>query len=98
MDLHGGFCFVGFPLGGSCQRPRPLTDEGQVYGHHPLAGYDIGLPPSFGPARGGRHSYSGSRSFTKSRNAWAAGARFSPQARPISIIWWGFIGRSTTPG
>ena len=38
------------------------------------------------------------RSFTKSRNAWAAGARFSPQARPISIIWWGFIGRSTTPG
>ena len=51
MDLHGGFCFVGFPLGGSCHRPRPLTDEGQVYSHHPLAGYDIDPPPH--PASGG---------------------------------------------
>ena len=29
---------LGFPLGGSCQRPRPLTDEGEVYGAVPQAG------------------------------------------------------------
>ena len=55
MDLHGGSCFVGFPLGGSCQQPRPLTDEGQVYGHHPLAGYNIIPAPSSGLGRGLGH-------------------------------------------
>ena len=28
----------GFPRGGSCQRPRPLTDEGQPCGNDPLTG------------------------------------------------------------
>ena len=32
------FCCIGFPYGGSCQWPRPLTDEGQVYHSHPFAG------------------------------------------------------------
>ena len=29
---------LGFPLGGSCQRPRPLTDEGEVLGAVPQTG------------------------------------------------------------
>ena len=32
------FCCIGFPFGGSCQWPRPLTDEGQVCHSHPFAG------------------------------------------------------------
>ena len=32
------FCCIGFPFGGSCQWPRPLTDEGQVCRSHPFAG------------------------------------------------------------
>ena len=28
--MMGFFDKLGFPLGGSCQRPRPLTDEGRV--------------------------------------------------------------------
>ena len=31
----GFFDTLGFPLGGSCQRPRPLTDEGEVFGAVP---------------------------------------------------------------
>ena len=36
---------LGFPLGGSCQRPRPLTDEGEVYGAVPQAGSCRTLAP-----------------------------------------------------
>ena len=44
------FCCIGFPFGGSCQWPRPLTDEGQVCRSHPFAGsYNKRAPPS-GPA------------------------------------------------
>ena len=32
------FCCIGFPFGGSCQWPRPLTGEGQVCHSHPFAG------------------------------------------------------------
>ena len=32
------FCCIGFPFGGSCQWPRPPTDEGQVCHSHPFAG------------------------------------------------------------
>ena len=32
------FDTLGFPLGGSCQRPRPLTDEGEVFGAVPQTG------------------------------------------------------------
>ena len=34
----------GFPRGGSCQRPRPLTDEGQVCHGNPGTG-NRGAPP-----------------------------------------------------
>ncbi len=36
---------LGFPLGGSCQRPRPLTDEGEVYGAVPQTGSCRTLAP-----------------------------------------------------
>ena len=32
------FCLNGFPLGGSCQRPCPLTDEGKPCHYGPAAG------------------------------------------------------------
>ena len=35
----------GFPLGGSCQRPRPLTDEGQVCHDNPGTGNRGELAP-----------------------------------------------------
>ena len=36
---------LGFPLGGSCQRPRPLTDEGEVLGAVPQTGSRRTLAP-----------------------------------------------------
>ena len=39
------FCCIGFPFGGSCQWPRPLTDEGQVCHSHPFAGSYNKLAP-----------------------------------------------------
>ena len=36
--MPGGYCLRGFPLGGSCQRPRPLTDEGRPCRYCPQAG------------------------------------------------------------
>ena len=44
------FCCIGFPFGGSCQWPRPLTDEGQVCHSHPFAGSYKKTCPSSGPA------------------------------------------------
>ena len=35
----------GFPLGGSCQRPRPLTDEGRPCRNNPFTGGNGGLCP-----------------------------------------------------
>ena len=35
----------GFPLGGSCQRPRPLTDEGEVCHDNPGTGNRGERPP-----------------------------------------------------
>ncbi len=35
----------GFPLGGSCQRPRPLTDEGEVCHGNPGTGNRGELAP-----------------------------------------------------
>ena len=35
----------GFPLGGSCQRPRPLTDEGEPCGNNPFTGNHRKLAP-----------------------------------------------------
>ena len=35
----------GFPLGGSCQRPRPLTDEGEVCHGNPGTGKRGELAP-----------------------------------------------------
>ena len=35
----------GFPLGGSCQRLRPLTDEGEVCHGNPGTGNRGGLAP-----------------------------------------------------
>ena len=47
-------CFAvhtpGFPLGGSCQRPRPLTDEGRTCRYDPYMGCRGELSPSSGPA------------------------------------------------
>ena len=48
------FCCIGFPFGGSCQWPRPLTDEGQVCHSHPFAGSYSKLAPH--PALRGRLS------------------------------------------
>ena len=36
---------VGFPRGGSCQRPRPLTDEGQTCRYDPYTGCRGKLSP-----------------------------------------------------
>ena len=41
----------GFPLGGSCQWPRPLTDEGQVRQYSPFAEWPHGRGRTC-PARG----------------------------------------------
>ena len=38
-------CGKGFPCGGSCQRPRPLTDEGQVCHGNPGTGNRGELAP-----------------------------------------------------
>ena len=38
----------GFPLGESCQRPRPLTDEGEACRCSPVMG-NCGKPPLIRP-------------------------------------------------
>ena len=45
------FCCIGFPFGGSCQWPRPLTDEGQVRQYSPFAEWPHGRGRAC-PARG----------------------------------------------
>ena len=44
------FCCIGFPSGGSCQWPRPLTDEGGPCDTKPFAGSYNKRAPSSGPA------------------------------------------------
>ena len=43
-------CGTASPSGGSCQRPRPLTDEGQTFPRQPINGQRRHTRPSSGPA------------------------------------------------
>ena len=45
------FRYIGFPRGGSCQWPRPLTDEGKAADSSPLPGNCRKAAPH--PASGG---------------------------------------------
>ena len=65
LQLTGNVCVKvgGFPLGGSCQRLRPLTDEGQPCHCNPFTGScgrPVPHPASVGASatfpRGGRHT------------------------------------------
>ncbi len=45
------FCCIGFPFGGSCQWPRPLTDEGEACPYSQFAEWPHGRGRAC-PARG----------------------------------------------
>ena len=76
----------GFPLGGSCQRPRPLTDEGRPYRNNPFTGGNSELCPHQPPAGGSFHRRGKPKKKKHPHGANHAGAYFLCQYQPNILI------------
>ena len=95
------FCLNGFPLGGSCQRPRPLTDEGNRAimarqrvaagslplsgGRRPLLTHHSVLILTFSHQRS-QHAKNQAGRYAAGRRRQAAGKRTGQAARVHGIL------------